>query len=136
MVVYEKRISSMQAYKEIDGSQNVVFAINWTLVGRDGSVEAACPATTTVPYIAGSSFTPFDQLTEAQVLQWIEEYTPVAYMQGYKNTIDFTIAQQTQQEIPPLPWVSPPTPPAPPPEPPATENTEQPVELPQEQQQP
>jgi hypothetical protein len=114
MVTYTKTISSMQAYKEIDGESNVVFGIMWNLVGTENGFTVSAPAETYVPYTAGQPFTPYADLTQAQVFAWIDQYTPLTQMQSYQNTVAFALQQQQQQETPPLPWVPPtPTPPTP-----------------------
>lgn len=113
MITYTKVIISMQAYKEIDGETNVVFGINWNLAGEENGFTASCPATTNVPYTAGQPFTPYADLTQAEVLAWIDQYTPLAQMQSFQNTIAFALQQQQQQETPSLPWVPTPVPPTP-----------------------
>ena len=104
MITYTKTVNSLQSYKEIDGEADVVFNINWSLVGEENGVTVSCPAMTSVPYTAGSQFIPFDQLTEADVINWIDTYTTLAAMQQYQNTVSFVIQQQSQQVTPPLPW--------------------------------
>lgn len=111
-ITYTKTINAMQAYKEIDGETNVVFSIMWNLVGEENGVGTSCPATTNVPYTAGQPFTPYADLTQAEVEAWIDAYTPLAQMQQMQNTISFYIQQNQQQEMPPLPW-APPSPPPP-----------------------
>lgn len=114
MITYTKTIDSMQAYKEIDGEANVVFGIFWNLIGTENGFTASCPATTYVPYTAGQAFTPYAELTQAQVFAWIDQYTPLAQLQSFQNTIAFALQQQQQQETPTLPWNPAPTPPTPP----------------------
>lgn len=109
-IAYTKQIISMQAYKDIDGETNVVFNITWNLIGEENEFTSMCPAATYVPYTAGQPFTPYDQLTQAQVIAWIDEYTPLAQMQQYQNTVSFSLQQKQQQDSPALPWVTPPTP--------------------------
>jgi hypothetical protein len=113
MITYTKTITSMQAYKEIDGETNVVFGVFWNLIGTENGFTASCPATTYIPYTAGQSFTPYADLTQAQVFAWIDQYTPLAQLQSFQNTIAFALQQQQQQEIPTLPWNPVPTPPTP-----------------------
>lgn len=113
MITYTKTISSMQAYKEIDGESNVVFGINWNLVGEENGFTTSCPATTYVPYVAGQPFTPYADLTQAEVLAWIDLYTPLSQMQSFQNTVAFSLQQQQQQETPSLPWAPAPVPPTP-----------------------
>lgn len=134
-ITYTWAVTGLKTRTEA-GEQNVVVQTYWTKTGTDdegdsGTFNGATPFTIdpTQP------FTPFDQLTEEQVLGWIQGV--VAANPAYAQHIDGVIQKQINlqkdpEEEPPLPWA----PPEPPPEPPATENTEQPVELPQEQQQP
>lgn len=104
MITYTKRVDSLQSYKEIDGATDIVFNIYWSLVGTQDGITVTCPALTSVPFIAGSSYIPYDQLTEADVIGWIDTYTTLAAMQQYENTVSFAIQQQSQQVAPPLPW--------------------------------
>lgn len=113
MITYTKNIQGMQAYKSIDGETNVVFSVAWSLVGEENGFTSTCPATTYVPYTAGQPFTPYADLTQEQVEAWIDQYTPLAQMEQYQNTISFSLQQKQQQESPALPWVAPPTPPTP-----------------------
>jgi hypothetical protein len=103
-VVYTKKIDAMQAYKDIDGETDVVFSIMWSLVGEENGFTTSCPATTNVPYIAGQTFTPFSELTKAEVESWIDQYTTLAQMQQYQNSVAFSLLQQQQQVVPNLPW--------------------------------
>jgi hypothetical protein len=112
-VAYTKTINSMQAYKDIDGETNVVFSIMWNLVGEENGFTTSCPATTYVPYVAGQPFTPYADLTQAQVLAWIDEYTPLIQMQQYQGMVAYSLQQMQNVETPSLPWNPTPTPPTP-----------------------
>lgn len=108
MINYTKKINSLESYKSIDGLSDVVFNIQWTLVGEEDQVTGSCPANTFVPYIAGQSFTPYSELTPQQINNWIDVYTPILIMQQYKATVDLSIYQQKQVVTPPIPWEPPP----------------------------
>lgn len=109
-VTYTKTINSMQAYKDIDGETNVVFSVMWNLVGEENGLTTSCPATTYVPYTAGQPFTPYDQLTQAQVLAWIDEYTPPVQIRQYQNMVASSLQQMQGVDSPNLPWNPSPTP--------------------------
>jgi hypothetical protein len=111
MITYTKTIGSLQAYKELDGEVNVVYNINWYMVGTDGTYTDSCPATTYVPVVAGSSFIPFAELTEEIVMEWINTFTPLVLIEQYQNSINQLILSQQQLENPPLPWNPAPVPP-------------------------
>ena len=113
MITYTRTINSMQAYKEIDGETNVVFSIMWSLVGSENGFTTSCPVTTYVPYTAGQPFTPYADLTQEQIFAWIDQYTPLAQIQAFQNTVSFSLQQQQQQEDPALPWNPTPVPPVP-----------------------
>jgi hypothetical protein len=103
-ITYTKTINSLQSYKEVDGNTDVVFTINWNLNGDDNGVTAFTPGTTTVPYIAGQPFTPFADLTEAQVLNWIDIYTTLVAMNQYENIVSQSILAKQQLVSLPPPW--------------------------------
>ena len=94
----------MQAYKEIDGESNVVFNISWSLIGTENGFTTSCPVTTYIPHTGGQGFTPYADLTQEEVLAWIEQYTPLAQMQSFQNIIAFSLQQQQQQDTSRLPW--------------------------------
>ncbi len=104
MTTYTKQIISLSAYNQIDGQTDVVFSVNWSLLGTDGQAKAFYPATTSVPYTAGSPFTPYNELTNAQVIGWVEEYTSQEDMDRYTAEVDKSLlAQQNESTLTP-PW--------------------------------
>jgi len=106
-ITYTKQIGSMSCYSQIDGESDVVFTINWTLLGNEGTLSASLLCGTSVPYVAGQPFIPYADLTEEQVLSWIETYTPEALMESYYQNIADSIEQQKVVVTPPLPWLPP-----------------------------
>lgn len=103
-------VTAMDCYPQADGETDVVFTVHWTCSGAqtingktyNGSVYSTCA----VPAPTGSAFTPYDQLTEAQVLGWI-------WANGVdKAATEAAVAQQIANQInppvvtPPLPWAA------------------------------
>lgn len=103
-ITYTKTINNLQSYKEIDGNTDVVFTVTWNLFGEDSGVTAFTLGTTTVPYIAGQPFTPYADLTEEQVLGWVDKYTTLVAMQQYENTVSQSILAKQQLVSLPPPW--------------------------------
>jgi hypothetical protein len=103
-IPYTKIINSMSCYSDIDGETDVVFTINWVLNGNEGVLNASYPCATSVPYTAGQPFIPYADLTQEQVLAWIDEYTDPDMMASYYKFIDDSIEQQKVIVTPPLPW--------------------------------
>ena len=103
-------VTSMTAYPQKEGETDVVFSVAWCCTATDGTFTTAVPGSIGVTWQAGTPFTPYDQLTEAQVLGWVfdglgAEKTTV---EGY--AVEGVEAQANPPVVsPPLPW-SPPAP--------------------------
>ena len=94
------------AYAELT---NVVFTVHWILVGSSDSVPpvtAQCYGTQAVAYAAGSPFTPYTDLTQAQVQTWVIDAMGPDMVAAYYSNIDQQIANITNppsQNLTP-PW--------------------------------
>lgn len=55
----------------IDGQPDVVITAPWACVYEEESVVGELIGKTSFTYDPSASFTPYDELTEAQVVQWI-----------------------------------------------------------------
>jgi hypothetical protein len=105
-------VVQMNCAKMADSQTDVVFNIQWSCEGQQVSngqtFSNAQNSSTFVQYRQGESFTPYDQLTQQQVLGWVW---------ANPTTSQATIEAQIQQEIdkqinnpvvtPPLPWAAP-----------------------------
>jgi hypothetical protein len=105
------QVTRMDCYPQADGETDVVFTVHWTCSGQQvsagntytGSVYSTCA----VPAPTGGSFTPYNQLTEQQVLGWIwangvdQAATEAAVQQKIENQINPPVV------TPPLPWATP-----------------------------
>lgn len=107
MIVYSKEVTSLESYKNIDGYSDVVFSISWSLIGQENGLTSSCPCNTYVTYVSGQPFVPYNELTQSQIEQWIDTYTPLTVMEQYQNTVKQNLFLQQQTEVKPLPWVSP-----------------------------
>lgn len=101
-------VTAMDCYPQADNETDVVFNVHWTCAGSQvsggktytGSVYSTC----SVPLSGAGPFTPYDQLTETQVLGWI-------WANGVdKFATESAVATQIANAInppvvtPPLPW--------------------------------
>ena len=93
--------------KPTEGSlTDVVITADWRCNGSQDQYSGTCYGSCSFAPPTGS-FTPYDQLTEAQVLNW-------CYSNGVDQTaIETNVTQQIENQInppiiaPPLPWVKP-----------------------------
>ena len=97
-------IEWMQCYPQAEGHTDVVFQVGWRCNGTDGTYNGTVYSTQGVTYKAGAPYTPYDDLTEDQVLDWIWEAGVD------KAATQAAVAQQIANQVnppvvtPPLPW--------------------------------
>jgi hypothetical protein len=100
--------------RKVEGTySDVVITADWRCNGTQDTYSGTCYGSASFQP-PSENFTPYDQLTEQQVLDW-------CYANGVdKTAIEANVSAQIENQInppviaPPLPWV-----PVPPPEPPA-----------------
>jgi hypothetical protein len=103
-------ISALDCYPQVGDETDVVFVCHWTCAGTQTqdakTYNASVYSTCSVPAPSGSSFTPYSQLTQTQVLGWIwangvdQDVTEAAVQQQIDGQINPTVV------TPPLPWAT------------------------------
>ena len=71
MTIFNWQIQSMPAYPQAEGQTDVVFQVNWQCNANDDGYSANSFGSVPVTYVAGSPYTPYDQLTQEQVWGWV-----------------------------------------------------------------
>jgi len=107
MITYAWAVNSMTAYPEAEGEQNVVFQIAWVCSATDGVYNSATYGSVDTTYVAGTPFTPYNELTLQQVNGWVADALgPEGIAKAYADCDAAIEAQQnpTQPVTPPLPW--------------------------------
>jgi hypothetical protein len=101
---YTWSIVQMNCYPQENGEADVVFTVHWTLSGTDGTYVGSVYGSAGVTVDAKTTFTPYSQLTQEQVLEWI-------WANGVdKDAQEANVAAQIESQInptvvtPPLPW--------------------------------
>ncbi len=104
-VTYSYKINELQTAPLLDGLSDVVTIVRFTYTGIDsdtgysGSFQGAIP----MPTPDSGSFTPLNELTEDQVIEWVATTHPLGHMQEQ-------IIKQISRKITPvyesvpLPW--------------------------------
>lgn len=107
-MIYTWKITGLKT-KDINGKPSAVVQTYWTKTGTDeqgnqGTFTGATPFTIdpTDPF---GPFIPFDQLTEADIIAWIQ----TVVVGDYEQHVNGKIAEQIEQKISPvteakLPW--------------------------------
>lgn len=89
-----------------NGLTNVVYSVNWRLTGTDGDYTATVYGAVTVPAPDPANFTPYDQLSEAQVQGWVTGILGAEQVAVYESSVAEQIAVQknpVEASLPP-PW--------------------------------
>jgi hypothetical protein len=120
MITYTWKVTDMLANTQ-GGNPDFVVQTRWSKTGTDSDtgLSGTFSGATPFKYDPSSAVIPYDQLTEAIVLGWIQD--TINANPGYAAHIDAQIAKQlnpNKAEEVPLPW-APPTPPTPTSVPPA-----------------
>jgi len=109
------KVTNLDCYPKYHQEIDVVFTVHWDCLGNmtvaTGSLSGSTYnsrlyGTTGVTYLSGSSFTPYQNLTQPQVLDWIFDVMGTSQ----KNSIEASAANSIYTQInppvisPPLPW--------------------------------
>jgi hypothetical protein len=96
----------MDAYPELDGETDVVFTVHWTLNGTDGTYNGSVYGTVGVTYEAGAPYTPYADLTQAQVIGWVQDALGEEQVASYEANVAQQIENAKNPPVvnPPLPW--------------------------------
>lgn len=106
MTTFNWTIQSMPAYPQAEGQTDVVFQVNWQCNAQDNGYQANSFGSVPVTYVAGSPYTPYDQLTQEQVWGWIN---PSIDRPEIEANLQAMIDLQKNPPVvtPPLPWPQP-----------------------------
>jgi hypothetical protein len=97
-------ISALDCIPNTPEGADYVVTAHWSCNGTDGTYSGSVYSTCSVPVVQGSSFVPYAQLTENEVLGW-------CWANGVdKAATEAAVEQQIQNQInppvvtPALPW--------------------------------
>jgi hypothetical protein len=96
-------ITAMDCYPLAQGQADVVFNVHWTCNGTQDTYSASIINTCQVEF-TGGAYTPYDQLTQEQVLGWI--WSNGVDQSAVETAVEQMVQQQANPPVvtPPLPW--------------------------------
>lgn len=105
-VVNTWNVVQMDCYPDVDGEQDVVFTVHWTLSGSDGDYTGSVYGSVGVTLDAGAPFTPYADLTLDQVIGWVQDALGEEQVAAYEASVAQQIENQKNPPVvsPPLPW--------------------------------
>lgn len=106
VITYTWNITQLECYPQTAGQTNVVCKAQWTLNGSYADYTNSLSGEAPFVYSEGSSYTPYDQLTEAQVIQWVQNSLGAQFVADAEHSIAENIqaAMSPLPVTPPLPW--------------------------------
>jgi hypothetical protein len=104
-------IEQLSCYPQELGETDVVFSAAWRVNGVDDTSGTPLYATVygsqgLAPYTPTSPFTPYADLTQAQVIGWVQDAMGAEQVAAINANIEQQIENQVNPPIvtPPLPW--------------------------------
>ena len=73
MITYDWNCKTVDVHPQEDEQTDVVYNVHWTVTGVDGDYSSSAIGTQTVPLSEGSTFIPFEDLTNEIVVEWTKE---------------------------------------------------------------
>lgn len=107
------QIEQLSCYPDVDNHIDVVFSAAWRVNGVDDTSGTPLYATvygsqSIAPYTEGTPFTPYADLTEPQVIGWVQDAMGESQVAAINANIEQQIENQVNPPVvtPPLPWIA------------------------------
>jgi hypothetical protein len=101
-------ISQLECYPQHEGKTDVVFTVHWRRQATDGSGHNAdIYGSQAITLNPDETFVPYANLTQAEVIGWLEAAMGADTLAAQEAALDKQIADQVTPPVthPPLPWV-------------------------------
>lgn len=107
MNTYTWTIQALDCKPQEDGLTDVVVTAHWNVSATDGTYNANVYGTQSFTLTSKSGFTPFADLTQEQVVGWVQAAMGIDAVMNLQLNLDAQIENQVNPPIitPPLPWV-------------------------------
>ena len=101
-------IEAMNCVPQEDGQTDVVITVHWRLNGTDGTNTATVYGSVGLTYTQGSSFTPYADLTQGQVIAWTQDALGDEQVASLEANVAAQLANLVNPPVvsPPLPWAA------------------------------
>ncbi len=108
-IIYNWTIQQLDCVPQEDGKTDVVVTAHWNVSATEGVYISNIYGTQSFTFDSTKSFTPFADLTQDQVVGWIQASMGVDAVTALQENLDQQIANQINPPIvtPPLPWATP-----------------------------
>lgn len=99
-------IVQMDAYPEYEGNADVVFTVHWTLDAAEEEYAGSVYGSVSLTLDPEATYVPYADLTEAQVIGWVQNALGEEQVAAYEASAAKQIADQINPPVvrPALPW--------------------------------
>lgn len=99
-------VVQMDAYPEYEGNADVVFVVHWRLDGTDGEHAGSVYGSVGLTLDPEATYVPYVNLTEAQVIGWVQTALGEEQVAAYEANVARQIADAKNPPVvsPALPW--------------------------------
>lgn len=107
---YTWTISALDCIPQVGSLTDYVCVSHWSCSGTDGTYTGQCYAAVSFPVNPDKpDYTPYADLTEAEVIQWTQDALGEEQVAAIYDSIDKQIENQVHPAIisPALPWAQP-----------------------------
>ena len=104
MTTFTTTVQTMYTLPQVDEQTDVVVNVNYFVNGVDGANTANIGFSQQFTIQQGGSFTPYAQLTEAQVVGWADPQTEANMQACVQGQIDSMINPPVSPTAQALPW--------------------------------
>jgi len=109
MNTYQWNIQALDCKSQEKGVTDVVMIAHWTVSATNGTYTSSAYGTQSFTFDKAKPFTPYADLTQEQVILWVQEGMGIDAVTALQQNLDKQIENQINPPIiqPPLPWATP-----------------------------
>jgi len=104
MTTFTTTITNMHTMPQVDGQTNVVVNVRFQISGVDGQYTANAKGNQECALNPGQQFTPYDQLTQEQVIGWLDPQMISNLQACVRGLINIQITPPVSPTNQTLPW--------------------------------
>ena len=106
MTTFTTTITAMYTLPQVEGQTDVVVNAMWEVTGVQDTYTASIGGNSQFTITQGSGFTPYADLTQAQVIGWIPESQITSAQACVQGQIDSMVNPPVSPTSQALPWVA------------------------------
>ena len=105
-ITYNWTVAQLDCYPEHEGQADVVFTVHWRMSGADGEYTAGVYGSVGLTLDPEATFVPYADLTEAQVIGWVQDALGEEQVASYEANVAAQIDALVNPPVvsPALPW--------------------------------